>query len=72
MKTIYQVLRDAGIELDNHCSSLYVLNTPEARALIEGHGNARGCPYRCDCFTGTDGRRWLELFGCYDPFWSAQ
>jgi hypothetical protein len=63
-KSLYQELRTTGIPTDHHESDLYVLDTPEARALIAKHGK-RGSSFTSQI----DRRRWLDVPFAYDPFW---
>ena len=64
--SLYTLLLEAGCKLDNHESDLYVLDTPEARAIIEAHGT--GVP--CAAFRSqVDGKRWLDLPFHFAPWW---
>lgn len=65
--TLYTELRDAGCEIDSHESDLYVLATPEARAIIERYGKP------CLSFISQiDGKRWLDVPFMYEPFWDKK
>lgn len=66
--TIYELLTKAGCETANHESDLYVKDTPEARAIIEGHGEFKIKPFTADDGSGT----WIEIPFQYDPFWASK
>lgn len=64
--TIYEQLRAAGCDIENHESDLYVRDTHEARTII-----------RANCkpihpFRSHDGSAWLEVAFAYDPFWTGK
>jgi hypothetical protein len=44
MKSLYRRLLEAGCEIDNHESDLYVRDTPEARAIIAQYKLDDGIP----------------------------
>jgi hypothetical protein len=63
---VYQVLKDAKCNLDNHESDLYVEATPEAVDIVEESG------YHYSYFVSQiDGNRWIEIPFAYYPFWNA-
>lgn len=71
--SIYEALKKAGCEIDNHESDLYVRATPEARNTIAVYREKnKGHPFCVDYFTGTDGLGWLEIPFLYDPWWQAR
>ena len=62
---IYAAIIAAGIPIDHHYSDLYVLATPEARAIIKASGW-----YGVTSFISQiDGRRWYDVPFAYAPFW---
>lgn len=63
--TIWDDCVAARLETDHHESDLYVLDTPEARAIMARHGKPLA-PFR-----GTDGRPWLDAAFEYLPFWDG-
>lgn len=69
--TLYQRLTQAECETDHWESDLYVLDTPQARAVIEAY-KADGHPASVVPFVGTDGRNWIDVPFAYDPFWDAR
>lgn len=64
--TFYAACVARNLLLDHHESDLYVLDTPEARALASEWGVA------VTGFKGTDGKRWLDAAFAYEPFWQAK
>lgn len=71
-KELYSRLKDAGCELDRHESDLYVLDTVEARAIIEAYEAGGGLTNKSYFSSDSDGRRWIELPFAYQPFWDAK
>ena len=65
--TLYEDLVAAGIPTDHHESDLYVLDTPEARALLAKHSK-QGSGF----VSQIDRRRWLDVPFAYDPFWAKK
>ena len=64
--SLYTLLLEAGCKLDNHESDLYVLDTPEARAIIIAqHPAVSFAPFRSQ----VDGRIWLDLPFHFAPWW---
>lgn len=70
--TLYQELKAAGFELDKRESDLYVLDTPEARAIITKPRHKTLGQNMTSFICQRDGRRWLEVPFAYDPFWEAK
>ena len=66
MASIYQQLKTAGIELDNHESDLYAKVTPESRVIVGEYG---GAPV---FISQIDGALWYEIPAAFDPFWIAR
>ena len=61
---LYQVLKDAGAELDSHESDLYAKATPEVLAIVE----ASGWSYS-RFISQIDGQQWLDLPFAFYPWW---
>ena len=74
--SLYTELRDAGCELDNYYSDLYVKVTPESTAvLIQHHRRSQGRHHHVGAGTfisGVDGLPWYEVPFAYDPWWEAK
>lgn len=70
--TIYERLKAAGEEIDNHESDLYVRATPSARAII--HEFIRENPYQNVSYfiDKQTGAMWADLMAAYDPFWTTK
>lgn len=68
---LYDLLKDAGCELDSHQSDLYVLATPKAREIVAAY-EAEGHITNRSPFRSTDGRLWLELPFHNKPYWEAK
>lgn len=80
---LYEKLKAAGCELDNHESDLYVLATEEAHQIIREHEGVermfrdRKGQFQTTRavepipFKGVDGRVWFEITAAYMPFWDA-
>jgi len=54
--TIYQDMIEAGVEVSNHCSDLYVLDCEAARDVLKKHG-ARSTTFR----NAIDGQIWRDI-----------
>lgn len=61
--TIYEELKAAGCEIDNHESDLYVKATPKAREIT------KNCKGRSFFISQIDRELWIDLPFRYDPFW---
>jgi hypothetical protein len=71
--SLYEQMKAAGIPMDNHESDLYVLATPEARALVSRYRAADGRRARVSIFQSPlDGQPWLEVPFAFDPWWQAR
>ena len=64
---LYADLEAAGCQLDHHESDLYVLDTPEARAILREH-RVESTPFTSEL----DRRRWLDVPFHYTPFWESK
>lgn len=70
-KPLYELLSEAGCQLDSWQSDLYVVATPEARAIIQGYENS-GHISNKKPFRGNDGVLWIELPFHNLPWWTAR
>ena len=73
MKSLYQRLKDAGAEIDNHYSDLYVKKTPKVdeiikQAKIDGVVHSTGSPFR----NNVDGKTWIDIPFQFDPYWEKK
>ena len=66
-KTLYQELKEAGVEIDNHESDLYFPMTLDTVRILNKYttalNNARA--FR----SNEDGKLWYDVPFAYDPFW---
>jgi len=63
--TLYEELVAAGLKIDNHCSDLYVEDTPEAREIIKKYP---AYDKTKQCFV-SDKTAWLDIPFAYVPYW---
>lgn len=63
--TLYDELKAAGCEMDNHESDLYVLATTETYVILNKHPEAHYTRF----YSAIDGRYWLDLPFMYSPWW---
>ena len=73
--TLYDQIIALNVPTDSHESDLYVLATPEVRALLDAHGldilKASGRTY--STFTSNiDGRLWFDVPFAYQPWWDKR
>ena len=76
MPTIYELLRDAGCEIDSHQADLYVKATPKALEVLANYNDR----HESNCYKLTislfpsaiDGTNWIEIAFAYDPWWVAK
>ena len=70
--SIYNEITQAGIEIDHHESDLYIIDCPEARAILANHGKKQD-GWNVQGFTSQiDGKKWLDIPFQYSPFWDAK
>jgi len=65
--SIYEEMKAAGVEIDNHSSDLLVPSNAITRGIVaryEYKGNVQGFK------SAIDGTQWLEIPFAFDPFWS--
>lgn len=65
--TLYEQLKMAQCQTDNHYSDLYVKDTPNARAIFRKNRT----PFRC-FVNNLDNDFWFEVPFAYDPFWVSK
>ena len=73
-KSLYQKLRETGVEMDNHESDLYVRDTQEVRDIIKQHrAENDGYPQAISRFTEQETKQtWIDIPFAYDPYWEAR
>ncbi len=73
-KSLYELLKEAGCEMDNHESDLYVKDTPEAHAVLlkyeEGgrDGKTSFQKFRSE----KDGEMWIDIPFAFQPWWEQR
>lgn len=67
MPTLYEQLRGAGCDLDNHESDLYVRATPKAREIVRATGHS----HSYFVHQGS-GEQWIDVPFAYDPWWQKR
>lgn len=73
MPDLYQMLRDAGCETDNHESDLYVKDTETARRVIAEYEQATGKRVNKETFRSQiDKTAWFDIPFQYTPFWERK
>lgn len=65
--TLYQRIKEAGIEHSNHYSDLYIPSTPENRAILKEFGAPVESFWNNETKT-----RWLDIPFAYDPYWESK
>lgn len=73
-KTLYSRLIEAGCEIDNHYSDLYIRATTKAREIVRQFRLDNPGRNFCDSFfvSPIDGALWLEFPLLFDPYWEAR
>ena len=80
MISLYERLKNAGCEISNYYSDLYVKDTPKARAIISDYKHDAGIHKPDDVpdawisrfKSNIDGRYWLDIPMMFDPYWQAK
>lgn len=70
--SLYARLKQAGCKLDSHESDLYVLATPEARAIVTEYEAEGGLTNKQEFRSDIDGKIWLDLPFHNQPWWTAR
>jgi hypothetical protein len=78
-KSLYQRLLEAGCEISNHESNLYVKKTADSERIIleykrEVNDDHRGIPDAwVSCFRNNNDRQtWYEVPMMFDPWWEKR
>jgi hypothetical protein len=73
MKTLYQTLKEAGIETDSHESDLYFPVTEASREILSRFPLQKGnaTTFRNEAPPHV-GERWYDVPFAFDPFWQAR
>lgn len=75
--TLYERLKAAGCDINNHESDLHFRASEEALAILKAFTAeciaAGGLPPMASWFVSDiDGARWVEVPLAFDPFWQAR
>ena len=68
-KSIYAQMLEAGIEIGNHASDLYVPDNEVTRKIIAGY------EFKSNCTTfrnQINGETWVDIPFAYDPWWKSR
>lgn len=68
-KSLYEEMVEAGVEISNHYSDLYVPVNNITTAIIQRHLPGH---YAQQFISNLDGKRWYSIVGGYTPYWSAR
>lgn len=79
MKTLYEMLKEAGIEIENHESDMFFRETPDSTRILcafraefgESMQGVVSLDYRSFRDVKT-GERWYEVPFMYDPYWAEK
>lgn len=70
---LYQMLKAAGCDTDNHESDLYVEATDTARGIISEYQREQGHALMVTAFIHQVKRRyWLDIPFMFTPWWEAR
>ena len=64
--TIYQELKKAGVDLDNHESDLYAKVTPESEKIINFYDHKDNVKR---FVSEIDKSQWFDIPFAFDPWW---
>ena len=67
--TIYEQIRTAGIQFDNHESDLYVAITPESTEILNGYEHRENIEV---FISQIDKKPWYDVPFAYDPWWAKR
>lgn len=67
--SIYEQMKAAGIETDNHESDLYVPATPESKEIIKSYHHRE---IVTSFISQIDGKLWYDIPFAFDPWWQAR
>ena len=67
VNTIYEVMKKAKVEIDNHCSDLYVPVNDTTRAIVKKY------EFKCNVTTficQIDNKPWFDIPFAYEPYYA--
>lgn len=70
MKTLYNELKERGIEIGNHESDLYFPSTPETKAILAKYPLQKLCS--TSFINNIDKTLWIDVPFGFDPYWEAK
>ena len=71
--TLYQELKNAGCEMDSHCSDLYVKDTDCALEIIRIYESKNAQTVSRKYFRSeVDGKLWIDLPFQFDLYWKKR
>jgi hypothetical protein len=68
--SIYDDLKNAGIELASHESDLYAMVTPESTAIVNKYYPNRPTVCVSTFINNIDHKLWYDIPFMYEPFWT--
>lgn len=71
-KDLYQELKEAGCEIDNHESDLYVKATMKSLEIIKKHGLKFDGIQAGQFWHQVTKQRWFEIPFAYTPWWEKR
>jgi hypothetical protein len=70
---LYAMLKNAGLQIDNHASDLYVRPVADALPIIMEFERQNKIMVTKEYFTSSiDGERWIDLRFMYTPWWELR
>ena len=75
MRTLYDAFKEAGCEIDNHYSDLYVCADDKARQVLRDYRAATPKaqhPIVSSFISNIDGKMWFDFPFCFTPYWEAK
>ena len=67
--SIYDDLKNAGVQLDNHYSDLYALANDDCRRIVSEHQKAENIGPVSMFKSNIDGLMWYDIPFAYLPYW---
>lgn len=64
--TIYEQMKAAGVEIDHHCSDMYVPANEITREIVKGYEFKQNVTRFKSAIDGTP---WLDIPFSFDPWW---
>lgn len=65
--SIYQKMKDAGVEIDHHRSDLYVPVNEVTTGILRGHGSMFDIASKFR--SNFDNSLWYDIPFAFDPYW---